>query len=449
MTEDFVALEAATAFADLNLAPEIQAAIDAQGYTTPTPIQARAIPLVLAGRDLLAQAQTGTGKTAAFALPLLHRLRGYANTSPSPARHPVRALVLAPTRELAIQVHDSIVSYAKNLPLRCSVVYGGADFNPQVAALHAGVEILVATPGRLLDHAGSKALRLNQVQFLVLDEADRILDMGFMPDLRRILALLPAERQTLLFSATFSDNILDLASNFLNHPEKVEVARRNTSAENVSQRLFKVNTEGKIDAILGLMQQFDLAQAIVFARTRVSCERLGRSLQRRGVTVGIIHGDKAQVERITALDGFKKGELTLLVATDVAARGIDIAELPAVFNYELPSNAEDYVHRIGRTGRAGASGMAISLVAADEDKHRVNIERFIQRDLKLEDLPQPPRKESPRRESARSAEIEQPDSPVIATPRREAAVDSMGRVVRRPAREVCALFMAPVAAETE
>lgn len=424
MTES-AALEAASSFEDLDLSREILQAVAELGYTTPTPIQKQAIPLVLSGRDLLAQAQTGTGKTAAFALPLLQRIQPYANTSTSPARHPVRALVLAPTRELAIQVHDSIKAYGRHLPLRSTVVYGGVGMDTQEAALRAGVEILVATPGRLLDHAGNKTLQLNQVQFLVLDEADRMLDMGFLPDLKRILALLPKQRQTLLFSATFSDEISRLAQNYLSNPLKVEVARRNTAAETVEQVVHKVHEDDKLDALLAVVRARDLPQALVFTRTKVSADKLGRRLQRRGVEVAVIHGDKTQVDRITALDGFKQGQVKLLVATDIAARGLDIVELPCVVNYELPYSPEDYVHRIGRTGRAGASGLAISLVSPEEEKLLSGVERFIHRSLPVSPLPRP---ESP------------PVSPATTeTPNLSGAVRP-----RRVTRQVCALLLPPV-----
>jgi ATP-dependent RNA helicase RhlE len=423
MTESS-ALEAANTFEDLNLAPELLAAVRELGYTTPTPIQKEAIPLVLAGRDLLAQAQTGTGKTAAFTLPLLHQIKPHANASTSPARHPVRALVLAPTRELAIQVHESVVAYAKNLPMRSTVVFGGVGMNEQEAALRAGVEILVATPGRLLDHAGNKTTLLNQVQFLVLDEADRMLDMGFLPDLKRILNLLPQKRQTLLFSATFTEEITRLAGSFLKDPLKVEVARKNTAAETVEQVVHKVPEDDKIDALLRVVRVRDLTQALVFTRTKLSADKLARRLQRRGVEAAVIHGDKAQVDRIQALEGFKQGNIKLLVATDIAARGIDIAELPCVFNYELPYSPEDYVHRIGRTGRAGASGLAVSLVSPEEDKLLAGVERFIKRPLAITPLPSPP---APPRAEQRPV---QPDSPVVR-----------GRRSREP---VCALFLPPV-----
>jgi superfamily II DNA/RNA helicase len=429
------ALEVATTFAELGLAPPILRALEEMGYKTPTPIQKQAIPLVLAGRDLMAQAQTGTGKTAAFALPLLQKILPHANTSASPARHPVRALVLAPTRELALQVHESVEAYSKHLPLRSTVVFGGVDMKPQEAALKAGVEILVATPGRLLDHAGSKVVQLSQVQFLVLDEADRMLDMGFLPDLKRILDLLPKQRQTLLFSATFDDSIVGLARSFLQNPLKVEVARKNTAAETVEQVVHKVQEDDKLDALVRVVKARDIPQALVFTRTKIAADKLGRRLQKRGIATGIIHGDKAQIERLAALDGFKQGKVRLLVATDIAARGIDIAELPCVINYELPYSPEDYVHRIGRTGRAGASGLAVSLVAPEEERLLAGIERFIKRDLQAVPLPviaPPPMTQTPSLAGT-------PASPVARSP-----APSFGRRRQEP---VCALLRPPVRAE--
>jgi superfamily II DNA/RNA helicase len=434
MTESS-ALEAANTFEELNLAPELLSAVLELGYTVPTPIQREAIPLVLAGRDLMAQAQTGTGKTAAFTLPLLHQIKPHANASTSPARHPVRALVLAPTRELAIQVHESVVAYAKNLPLRSTVVYGGVNMKEQEADLRAGVEILVATPGRLLDHAGNKTTLLNQVQFLVLDEADRMLDMGFLPDLKRILDLLPKNRQTLLFSATFNDEITRLAGSFLKDPLKVEVARKNSATELVEQIVHTVAEDDKIEALLRVLRVRNLSQALVFTRTKLSADKLGRRLQRRGVEVGVIHGDKAQVERILALDGFKQGKVKLLVATDIAARGIDIAELPCVFNFELPYSPEDYVHRIGRTGRAGASGLAVSLVSPAEDKLLAGVERFINKRLEISPLPSVPEPPAPVRTAPVPVRVEPTDAadPGMSAPRS-----------RRGREPVCALFLPPV-----
>ncbi|MCP5279571.1 MAG: DEAD/DEAH box helicase [Thiobacillus sp.] len=433
------ALEVATTFADLGLAPPILKALDEMGYKIPTPIQKQAIPLVVAGRDLMAQAQTGTGKTAAFALPLLQKMLPHANNSASPARHPVRALVLAPTRELALQVHESVVAYSKHLPLRGTVVFGGVDMKPQEAALKAGLEVLVATPGRLLDHAGSKSVQLSQVQFLVLDEADRMLDMGFLPDLKRILDLLPKQRQTLLFSATFDDSIVGLAKSFLQNPLKVEVARKNTAAETVEQVVHKVKEDDKLEALVRVVKAREISQALVFTRTKIAADKLGRRLQKRGVSTGIIHGDKAQVERLAALDGFKQGKVQLLVATDIAARGIDIVELPCVFNFELPYSPEDYVHRIGRTGRAGASGLAVSLVAPEEDKLLAGIERFIKRDLNAIALPEiapPPMAKAPVMAAASACSPASMGPKAVGTP--------FGRRRQEP---VCALLRPPVRSE--
>lgn len=374
-------------FSSLNLDPQILRAVEEEGYSEPTPIQVQAIPHVLAGRDLMAMAQTGTGKTAAFTLPLLQRLLSHANTSASPARHPIRALILAPTRELAIQVEKSVETYSRHVSLRSTVVYGGTDIKAQKPALMKGVEILVATPGRLLDHVESKNLMLNQVQVLILDEADRMLDMGFMPDLKRILTLLPKQRQTLLFSATFSDDIKKLAQDFLVKPVTVEAARRNAAADNVKQSVLLADHDHKFGVLAGLIRSRGLKQVLVFTRTKLTAARVAKMLERDGILADAIHGDKTQQERIKALDAFKEGKITVLVATDVAARGLDIDQLPLVVNYELPPNAEDYVHRIGRTGRAGASGEAISLVDdkdSKEDRLLKDIEKLLKREFPRE-----------------------------------------------------------------
>lgn len=373
-------------FSSLALDPQILRAITEQGYSEPTPIQAQAIPHVLSGRDLMAMAQTGTGKTAAFTLPLLQRLLPQASTSTSPARHPVRALILAPTRELAIQVGENVQAYSKHIALRSTVVFGGVDIKSQKPALMQGVEILVATPGRLLDHVESRNLMLNQVQVLIMDEADRMLDMGFMPDLKRILTLLPKQRQTLLFSATFSDDIRKLARDFLTDPITVEVARRNAAAETVKQSVVEVGEAHKFDALCSLIRARQAKQVLVFTRTKLSAARLARQLERGGIPASDIHGDRSQQERIKALDAFKDGSIIALVATDVAARGIDIDQLPLVINYELPPNAEDYIHRIGRTGRAGASGEAISLVDTEEQRYLKDVEKLLNRALPREQV---------------------------------------------------------------
>jgi len=373
-----------TSFEQLQLAPEILKALAESGYTTPTPIQAQAIPLVLEGRDLMAGAQTGTGKTAAFVLPMLQKLLPQASSSASPARHPVRALILVPTRELAIQVEASVKTYAKHTKLRSLVVYGGVDIKTQTPHLKTGVEILVATPGRLLDHIEMKTVQLNQVQILVLDEADRMLDMGFMPDLKRILALLPKQRQNLMFSATFSTEIKKLSADFLTHPKLIEVARSNATAENVTQKVYLVAQEDKHVLLSELLRGSDASQVLVFTKTKIAASRLARQLQKDGVAADAIHGDKSQLERIQALDAFKQGRVTVLIGTDVAARGLDIDQLPMVINYEIPHAPEDYVHRIGRTGRAGASGKAISLVSPEEEKYLKEIEKLIKREIEKE-----------------------------------------------------------------
>jgi superfamily II DNA/RNA helicase len=373
-------------FDQFGLHADILKAIAEQGYTTPTPIQAKAIPVVLGGRDVMGAAQTGTGKTASFSLPIIQRLLPLANTSASPARHPVRALILTPTRELADQVAANVQSYAKHTALRSAVVFGGVDMNPQSAELRRGVEILIATPGRLLDHVQQKTANLGQVQMLVLDEADRMLDMGFLPDLQRILNLLPSERQTLLFSATFSPEIKKLASTYLRNPQTIEVARSNSTATNVTQIVFEVAEGDKTGAVVQLIRERSLKQVIVFCNSKIGASRLARQLERDGVVATAIHGDRTQSERMQALDAFKRGEIEALVATDVAARGLDIAELPAVINFDLPFNAEDYVHRIGRTGRAGASGDALSLYSPNERKQLADIEKLIKRPLDVQRL---------------------------------------------------------------
>lgn len=366
-------------FTDFALHPLLLQSIEETGYTRPTPIQAQAIPMVVAGRDVMGAAQTGTGKTAAFTVPILHRLMPLANTSASPARHPVRALILTPTRELADQVADSVKRYSKKTPLRSAVVFGGVDIGPQKEFLRQGCEVLVATPGRLLDHVEQKNVNLSQVQILVLDEADRMLDMGFMPDLERIMRLLPAQRQTLLFSATFSNEIRKLGRTYLKDPVELEVAARNATAENVTQIAYAMGTETKRAAVVHLVKSRNLRQVIVFSNTKIGTARLARQLELDGVRAESIHGDKTQADRMKALEAFKSGELEVLVATDVAARGLDVAGVPCVINYDLPHSAEDYVHRIGRTGRAGASGEAIALYTPDEERYLLDIEKLIKR----------------------------------------------------------------------
>jgi ATP-dependent RNA helicase RhlE len=374
-------------FESLGLMPELLRAIADQGYTEPSPIQLKAIPPVLAHHDIMGCAQTGTGKTAGFALPILQMLAPHQNTSPSPARHSIRALILTPTRELAAQVEESVRNYGKYLALRSTVVYGGVDIKPQIKALRDGVEVLVATPGRLLDHVEQKTVNLARVEILVLDEADRMLDMGFMPDIKRIIALLPAQRQNLLFSATFSDEIKRLANQILRSPVSVEVARRNAPADLVTHQMYEVDADRKEALLTHLIKSRDMRQVLVFVRTKRDANRLMRELLRDGIAASAIHSDRTQGERTQALDDFKQGTVNVLVATDIAARGLDIELLPFVINYELPYAAEDYIHRIGRTGRAGSKGEAISLVCAEEHRMLDDIERELKR--KLERLPLP------------------------------------------------------------
>ncbi len=375
------------AFAQLQLAAPLARAVAEMGYESMTPIQAQAIPVVLQGRDVMGAAQTGTGKTAAFALPLLQRMMKHENPSTSPARHPVRALVLLPTRELADQVAQQVKLYAKYTNLRSAVVFGGMDMKPQTLELKAGVEVLVATPGRLLDHIEAKTAVLNQVEYVVLDEADRMLDIGFLPDLQRILSYLPKQRITLLFSATFSPEIKRLASSYLQNPITIEVARSNATASTVEQHFYSVNEDGKRHALHQILKTRGMKQAFVFVNSKLGCARLARSLEREGLKTTALHGDKSQDERLKALDAFKKGEVDLLVCTDVAARGLDIKDVPAVFNFDIPFNAEDYVHRIGRTGRAGAAGLAVSFVGGGNDARLVaDIEKLIKSKIEIEGL---------------------------------------------------------------
>lgn len=368
---------ASPSFADIGLHPLLLQAVADTGYTTPTPIQAQALPEVMAGKDVMGAAQTGTGKTAAFTLPILHRLMPLANTSASPARHPVRALILTPTRELADQVYESVKRYSVLTPLRSAVVFGGVDIGPQKEALRNGCEVLIATPGRLLDHIEQRNVNLSQVGILVLDEADRMLDMGFLPDLDRIMRMLPSPRQTLLFSATFSTEIRKLGRTYLTAPVEIEVAKRNATADTVTQIAYALPAEQKRAAVVHLVKSKGLKQVIVFSNTKIGTGRLARQLELDGVRAESIHGDKSQADRMKALEAFKAGELEVLVATDVAARGLDVAGVPCVINYDLPHSAEDYVHRIGRTGRAGAKGEAISFFAPAEEKLLLEIEKLI------------------------------------------------------------------------
>ncbi len=368
-------------FSNLGLAPELLRAVSDKGYDTPTPIQSRAVPSILAGRDVLAAAQTGTGKTAGFILPILQKLKEAQGRTP-------RALVLTPTRELAAQVAESARDYGKYLKLRTVVVFGGVGIRPQMDALRRGCDLLVATPGRLLDLAGQNAVNLRAVQIFVLDEADRMLDMGFIPDIRRVLKLLPGERQNLMFSATYSEDIRALAARFLRDPEAIEVAPRNAAAERVEHRIYKVVKDHKRHLLVHLIRSLGWQQVLVFTRTKHGANRLTQHLERSGIEAAAIHGNKSQAARTKALADFKQGQSTVLVATEVAARGLDIKELPLVLNYELPNVPEDYVHRIGRTARAGQAGQAVSLVSQDEAPLLRDIERVLRQSLPVAPLPE-------------------------------------------------------------
>ena len=411
-------------FDELGLVPELLQAVSDQGYVSPTPIQAQAIPIVLSGKDLMGGAQTGTGKTAAFTLPLLQRILPFASPSPSPARHPVRILMLAPTRELAIQVFESVKGYSKYVPVRSLCAYGGVDIKPQIEEIRLGVEVLVATPGRLLDLVEQRVLNFGQVQALVLDEADRMLDMGFIPDVTRIINLLPVQRQSLLFSATFSEEIRKLADKMLQSPVLVEVARRNAVSETITHRVHPVAADAKRALLVKLLRSAEFNQVLVFTRTKIETNRLARDLQRAGIAADSIHGDKTQLDRLKALESFKDGSTLVLVATDVAARGLDIDELPHVINFELPHTPEDYIHRIGRTGRAGKPGTAVSLVSADEVQYLVDIEKLIKKEIEQVIVPgyepeydyeYPP---SGRRKHPRQRPASSPSAAPLAAPRR-------------------------------
>lgn len=365
------------AFSSLGLSAELVRAVTDKGYSEPSPIQRQAIPVILEGRDVLAGAQTGTGKTAGFTLPLLQRL----SATPTSGPRAVRALILTPTRELAAQVEESVRMYGRHLPLKSTVIFGGVGFHPQVQQLRRGVDILVATPGRLLDHVEQKTVNLSRVEMLVLDEADRMLDMGFIHDIRKILALLPRTRQNLLFSATFSDDIKRLSDGLLNAPVLIEVARRNTAAEKVSQVVHPVDRSRKRELLAHLIHNNGWRQVLVFTRTKHGANRLAEQLETDGIAAAAIHGNKSQGARTRALSDFKQGAVRVLVATDIAARGLDIDQLPHVVNYELPNVPEDYVHRIGRTGRAGNEGEALSLVCVDEHDFLRDIERLLKREI--------------------------------------------------------------------
>ncbi|MFZ6658022.1 DEAD/DEAH box helicase [Undibacterium sp. TJN19] len=372
-------------FNELGLSENIVRAVSEQGYTSPTPIQLQAIPAVIKGGDLLAGAQTGTGKTAGFTLPILQRLSTSANApKDKTSKRPIRALVLTPTRELAAQVEESVNTYGKYVPLNSGVIFGGVGINPQIKLLKQGVDILVATPGRLLDHHQQGTIDLRHIEILVLDEADRMLDMGFIHDIKKVLAVLPSKRQNLLFSATFSDEIKALADKLLDNPAMIEVARRNSTVEVIAQKVHPVDRDKKHPLLAHLIKTHQWSQVLVFTRTKHGANKLVEQLGKDGVAAMAIHGNKSQSARTKALAEFKDGSLPVLVATDIAARGIDIDQLPHVVNYDLPNVPEDYVHRIGRTGRAGATGEAVSLVCVDEFKLLADIEKLIKRQIPQE-----------------------------------------------------------------
>jgi ATP-dependent RNA helicase RhlE len=368
-------------FSSLGLCEQLVRATTDQGYETPSPIQAQAIPAVLSGKDVMAAAQTGTGKTAGFTLPILQRLSANPRTGKGP-----RVLILTPTRELAAQVHDSVALYSRYMPTKSAVVFGGVKINPQMMKLRKGLDVLVATPGRLMDLYQQNAVRFDEVEVLVLDEADRMLDMGFIRDIRKILAMLPAKRQSLMFSATFSPEIRKLATGMLNNPVQVEVAARNTAAESIKQSVYPVDQSQKTALLSKLVRDNGWEQVLVFTRTKHGANRLTQKLERDGITAAAIHGNKSQGARTRALAEFKQGDIRVLVATDIAARGLDIKQLPQVVNFELPNVPEDYVHRIGRTGRAGESGHALSLVSADEGKMLAGIEKLLKKQLPRKEM---------------------------------------------------------------
>jgi len=429
-------------FDSLGLRAELLRAVAGEGYTTPTPVQAQAIPLILEGRDVLAAAQTGTGKTAGFTLPLLQLLLANPPKGGSGTR-PVRALVVTPTRELAAQVEESVRVYGRHVPLNSATIFGGVNINPQIQALRRGVDILVATPGRLLDHVGQRTVDLSRIEILVLDEADRMLDMGFIHDIRKILALLPAKRQNLLFSATFSDEIKTLADRLLNKPARVEVARQNAESELVSQSVYFAQKDSKRELLVKLLEDERIEQALVFTRTKHGADRLAKQLQRDGISAVPIHGNRSQPQRVRALADFKAGATRVLVATDIAARGLDIDQLPHVINFELPNVPEDYVHRIGRTGRAGSTGEAISLVSADEEGYLADIERLMKKRIERRNAPVGP-------DLAAQTRVAAPRQPARQAPRPSPRQNDLRRAPERPRedrREPAASAYAPVRRE--
>ena len=430
-------------FSELGLSPNLLLAIEEQGYIQPTPIQIKAIPLILSGVDLLAAAQTGTGKTAAFMLPILEHLKKYANTSVSPAMHPVRALILSPTRELADQIGTNTRTYTKYLPLRSTTVFGGVNIDPQTQELRLGVEILIATPGRLLDHIQQKTIQLNKIEVVVLDEGDRMLDMGFIQDIRKIMVILPKARQTLLFSATLAPDIKQLAAEFMKSPQMIEVARQNATNEQVEQIVYSVDTHKKRHLLTHLIKSCDMRQVIVFCKTKLSADRLARDLKCDGLQAEAIHSDKSQGTRLEMLTAFKEGKLHVLVATDVVARGLDVTELPYVVNFELPNAPEDYVHRIGRTGRAGAKGVAISLISLEETRQHESIRKITKQALTPQTVHgfRPSWLTPPKESEPRSSRLE---AAALVAPSEGLSPPLVSRRSRKEKREVPALLLPPL-----
>lgn len=430
-------------FEELNLAPALVQAVRNQGYETPTPIQAQAIPAVIAGHDLLAGAQTGTGKTAAFVLPMLHLLsQKNTATSGKQSHKPIRALVLTPTRELAAQVEESVQTYGQHLSLQSGVVFGGVGMNPQIKLLQKGIDILVATPGRLLDLSQQGFLDLSKVEILVLDEADRMLDMGFIHDVKKVLALVPSQKQSLLFSATFSDEIRELANTLLRKPLHIQVTPRNTTVQRINQVIHPVGRNKKKDVLAHIIQTHQWSQVLVFTRTKFGANSVADFLNQKDITAMALHGNKSQAARTQALAGFKSGDIRVLVATDIAARGIDIDELPHVVNYEIPNVPEDYVHRIGRTGRAGASGEAINLVCMDEEGFMQEIERFTKQRVEVKFLegfgPESGEKAEPiamGRQTIWGGAGRPPSRDVMAAAAKAARSEMMGRIRERKTSE--------------